>query len=252
MAHARMDAFIDEVEGHYNPILDEARKRTSVFASTVGAAWDQAYEDVRSGTKSFKQGVRDFFDELGRDLHKKWLDHYIGTPFKAMMSRLLDDIFLALTEPRRVKGNIVNNALAAGLHVLPGGAGSGGTFAGIPNSNLGASGATSVWNANSPFPSAALGGYTGHMGGPGWDGRGGRPWMLHNDEYIVPGSAMRSMGGAPVVNVYEAPGTQASVETSPDGSQIDVTIEAVVAQSIRDGGPIRRQLEQEYHLDKRV
>jgi len=79
--------------------------------------------------------------------------------------------------------------------------------------------------------------------------------FLGGGSVVVPsvssGTRSASVGGSngtnksmQVVNVYEAPGTKATVEKrmGPAGPQIDVVIESVVAQSIEGGGRLDRVL----------
>ena len=237
--------------------LGRMNEKMRNFSGTTSGAWDSMLDNIRDDMKksedelraegkalggAFKENFRDFFDVLGRELHERWLDHYIGKPFKALMDSILDQVFTALTNPRHFTqgggGNLFGNIIGAFTGALPGAPGT--------TINTG-SGPISVWNA-SGVPSFDGGGYTGsgaRVGGV--DGRGGFMMIGHPNETIID----HTRGGGIVVPVQVnnyASGVQAHVGPSADGKGLEVAVKRVVANDIKNNGPIAKQIRQDITL----
>ena len=240
----QMDAQKDAIES-----LRELNAATRDFSDTTRGAWSTMVEATRSGSLEFKEAFNDFFDELGRDLHERWLDFYVGNPIKAFIDSLISDIFTALTNPRHFTqgagGNLLGNAFGAFTGALGGGPGH--TVQGVLGAG-GTAGGVSVWNANS----FSGGGYTGsgaRIGGV--DGRGGFPAILHPRESVIDHE-----GGAgiriPVTVNNNASGARASVGPSADGRGLAIQVENIMANAVRNGGSFKKQMQQEFVLQSRV
>ena len=196
---------------------DEVGRFEEIIGSEVGTAF-------RTITGKGQESIHDMVDNLGRELNAQVLDNAIGAPFRKLLTQVMNNIYDALTDSKWWRKGPVGDLTGA-----IGSFWSKGTVDGIP--------------------SASEGGYTGRMPGPGVDGRGGRPWILHDDEWVVPGHKMRrgSQGGGSnvTVNVYgaENPDDVAVTQSSgPDGETVNVFLDAVV-DDLANGGKISKTIQ---------
>ena len=232
-----------------NEELREAVKGLRNFTDTLGSAWTNMVDNIRHGSHSFKEGVRDFFDELGRDLHHRVLDHYLGKPIKQFFQNLMANIFEGLTNPRglmaRQRSGDIFGALFSGL-----GAGfttTGGTLAGTVGR---AGGALSTINVSS-FEGGGFTGSGARVGGI--DGRGGFLMIGHPNETFI--DHEKGGGFGTPVNVVvnnNANGAHASVQPTADGRGLEVVVENIMANAAKNGGKFTKQMQHSFYLERRV
>ena len=187
------------------------------FSGSVRSEWNRMLRGVTTGTNSISESVRDMVKNLSNELEQRVLDHAIGAPFRKLMDTIFESIFESIS----------NRAF-------------GGRNGNIFNAIFGNT------------PSAAGGGYTGRMSGPGVDGRGGRPWIVHDDEYITPGRMFRgaAAGGTPfVINLNGIPlgGGEASA-----GGDATFDFQQAIIDDFAVNGPVSQSMQANFDLRRSV
>ena len=207
---------------------EKAIEEVGRFEQLIGNQVGTAFRTI--GGKG-EEAIHDMVDNLGRELNAQVFDHAVGTPFRKLLTNLMNNIYEALTDSKWWRKGPVGDLTSA-----IGSFWSKGTVDGIP--------------------SASEGGYTGRMSGPGIDGRGGRPWILHDDEFIVPGQKMRSGSrGGPskvTVNVYGADDPDRVAVTQsvgPEGETVNVFLDAII-DDLHNGGKVSRTLQNVLGLER--
>ena len=199
----------------------------SEFREYIQDEWKTLARQVVISSDTATASVKNFTRNLGEELHARVIDHAIGKPFRDLMTSVLDQIFEAITDRK--------------WWTEGAGSGLGGLLGNLAD----------FWRDNadggvlSSAPSASAGGYTGFMSGPGVDGRGGRPWILHDDEYIVPGDRYRNAGGPIVINNY-APGVSAQARREGSGKEMRTIVDIQVAEALANGPRTKKAMKAGY------
>lgn len=208
---------------------DSGSSDSERFADEIGREMGSAFRTI---TGKGQEAIHDMVDSLGRELNAQVLEHTFGEPFRKLLQNLMTTIYDMITDPSWWQG------------------GEKGSFRSGVNSLKGAF--SNFW-ASGQVPSADSGGYTGFMGGPGVDGKGGRPWILHNDEWVVPGKSMRRGGGnvTLVVNGVDDPSSVRKEHSiGPDGDEIiTLTLNSVV-DDIEHNGPVGQAIQNVFGADR--
>ena len=234
----------------------------SEFRDYMVSEWQGTVREVVVSSDRASAAVKSFARNLGEELHARVIDHAIGKPFRDLMTNVLDQIFEAITSKEwwsEGAGKGLGGLLSGAASIWSNAAGTGQQW-GTPT---GGASASSVWGGvkdagqaikdfwrSGEVPSASSGGYTGMMGRTGGvDGKGGRPWILHDDEYIVPGSSMRGGGGDIIFHNYGPPLTATE---RPGANAVDREFDLRVANAVATGPKTKRAMKAGYGLSQQA
>ena len=204
----RDEAFLAEVNDHYDSIAEETVEVTSL----VEREWQSMLKGVTSGTNDITASVSTMIRNLANDLEARVIDHAIGQKFRDLMDTILEQVFAAITDRKWWEGGAPGSA-QSGLGDLR-------------------SAFADFWSSGT-VPSFSGGGYTGNGARVGGlDGRGGFPAILHPRE-TVSDHAMGGGGFSVVIN--NNAGVEVTAVQTDGGRELEISIDKQVAQALQNG-----------------